>query len=761
MPNAIKLFSTLSLLLIVLSLLPTLIYAGGGAAAAPPAPPPPPPPCPIKSAGCYKVGDVKAAFGELSLSEFGYYLPESKCIVGGCTCGGVPSNVVEQKDPDESSGACTCIAGAFWNTKGRCCGDDSDDCGKVASGVLCSIDANSVSANWIASSTSIGDIRYVGCARAEFLSDGETWIKCSGAFWKKTVGNSEYICIGKGRESIIECCGDGSCKSRVDGKRLSTGQSANPAGYEGDIASPENKTYYCRTDRKFVTDLDVPNSQIEDKALISKQKTTCERAGLAWTGTKCCSEADDANEYYNDPGGKGGCWDNEPVISISIVDGADASVLNYKGEFHGCAIEKTKFNKDNDDLLSIVDQHTGGPLIISHEYCFNDPEQNYYCSYTEKWLPTDYADRTHFSLAPIPSQIQQGECCAKDECWAGEKCIENQKSSPLAQPINGFRCIDGNWTKSAIKSNSDNSVSGYCPKQTQCLVKIFGKEEEQCIESGMYIGDNYCEDGNWTSRTKLLALKLLKLKSGDFTLFCDNRENTLNNLQYLTESNEVAGNVLANLQTNNFCILKTENNIIAATSINKNLEDVSANSLNIFGVTDCEDEALIDDGQYHSCDETNKVWFNMVLKSFIYSPNAITIPSEQELSSTFEEFILNPIKTIIDTIKRLITKPPFDESYLKGIKKFDKLYITEQGSKSIMGSIEGANFKNAVIEYRGFDTDICNLVDKFSQAKKDASSGVSCKKEGNNYYVLVQGSKFTIVDPDFIWPDLTSKLRIK
>ncbi|MBI2658512.1 hypothetical protein HYX05_00205, partial [Candidatus Woesearchaeota archaeon] len=77
------------------------------------------------------------------------------------------------------------------------------------------------------------------------------------------------------------------------------------------------------------------------------------------------------------------------------------------------------------------------------------------------------------------------------------------------------------------------------------------------------------------------------------------------------------------------------------------------------------------------------------------------------------------------------------------------------------GSLEGTNFKNAVIEYNGFETDICKLVEQFSLAKKDASSGISCQKESNNYYVIVQGSQFTTINPESIWPDMSSKLRIK
>ena len=711
------------------------------------------PTCKIKNAGCYKVGDVKVGFGELSPNEFDYYLPESECIKSdGCDCGSVSENVNKEKNPDDSSSACNCIAETNWNSNGKCCGDDADDCGRISSGVLCSMDANLESGQWLQSTSSSGDIRFVGCAKSEYLSDGNTWHKCDGTFWRRTVGNSEYICIGRGKESIVECCGDGSCKSRVDGNRLSTGQSV----------SDSSKTYYCRSDRKFVTDLDVPNSQIKDRTLIGKNAATCEKAGFKWTGTKCCSENDDPNEYYNDIGGIGGCWDKKPVLSISFVDGTDNSVVNFNGEFHGCAIGKSNFPKPNDDLSNLIDKHTGGPLVTNHDYCFNDPEKNFYCSYIEKWLQTDGSDRTHFTFAPILNVNQQGGCCATSECWDGEKCIENQRGDPLAQPVgNNSRCIDGEWTESELRIAFDEGASGFCPKKSQCLANVFGKDEQnQCFESGQYIDDNYCEEGQWSSRTKLLALKLLKLKSDDFTLFCDNRENTLNNLQYVSDSNEIVANILTNIQTNNFCILKSDKAVIAATSINKNLEEIPKDSLNIFGVTSC-DATLIDNGQYHSCDASNKVWYNKRLKSFIYSSTAITVPSEQESPISFEEFIGNPIKNIIASIKRLITSPPFDESYVKGIKKFDKLYITQQGSKSIRGSIEGAQFKNAIIEYQNFDTDICKFAEQFSQAKQDVSSGISCKKEGNNYYVLVQGSQFTNINPESIWIDMTSKLRLK
>ncbi|MBI3027719.1 hypothetical protein HYY70_06435, partial [Candidatus Woesearchaeota archaeon] len=464
MSSTIKIIKILLVVAIIVSIFPNLVFADS------PPPPPPPPPCTIRSAGCYKEGNVKAGFGELSSTTFAYFLTESKCIrAGGCDCRGTPDDVKEETNPDDSNGACNCIAGAGWNAKAKCCGDDESDCGRISTGVLCSIDANREAASWISSSQSLGDIRYVGCDGTESLSDGTTWHKCDGQFWKRTISGNEYICIGRGRESIVECCGDGSCKSRIDGKRLSTGHSVSPAnqqneastinlasnpvglctllniddnpecglestnpacvcipsstkkesfqecvdvpdttinqgGFSGEsaggvvaadslitgaatecttkykcvssqpiqcggppeilcpagyfckfdtnqitgnaVSSGYSKTYYCTPARKFVTDLDVDQLGVS----TSDRQSTCGKAGFTWTGTKCCSEADDIGEYYNDADGVGGCWNKKPILSVNFVEGTDNSVVNFNGEFNGCAIERTNFNTNNDNL---------------------------------------------------------------------------------------------------------------------------------------------------------------------------------------------------------------------------------------------------------------------------------------------------------------------------------------------------------------------------------------------------------------------------
>ena len=86
--------------------------------------------------------------------------------------------------------------------------------------------------------------------------------------------------------------------------------------------------------------------------------------------------------------------------------------------------------------------------------------------------------------------------------------------------------------------------------------------------------------------------------------------------------------------------------------------------------------------------------------------------------------------------------------------------MSAQGGKTIMGSIDGKNYQNAAMQYRGFGDDICSSVASFAASHDDAFSGIVCKKEGSTYYVLVQGSQSTSINPESIWPDLTSKIRL-
>ena len=533
-------------------------------------------------------------------------------------------------------------------------------------------------------------------------------------------------------------------------------------GGSNSTTSLSEVTYYCTPEKKLVTDLDVPEAFKNDKVLLASRKKTCETAGFTWTGTKCCSEADDPEEYYNDPDGKGACWNKEAIISVDFVPESDESVASYAGQFHGCAVEKTNYNTDNDVFLSLTDKFTGDQLIENHGYCFTDPSKSYFCNFNEKWEPAEGIDRGRLSTTPVEGAEVPSGCCGINDCWDGSNCILNQKFNPLAKPLdNKYLCIDGNWKPANLKCTPDTTVcTGYCPDDSQCLISTFSLNGSSCINSSEYVNDNYCDNGNWSSRTKYLALDLLSLRSGNFVMFCDTKDNALNTLKYLTPTKELVSNVLTNLQSNLFCVIKTGDKVIFGTTINKDIESLPLPAIGLLGISGCA-TGLIDDGKYHPCDTSNKVWYNKRMKSIIYSQVPVLLPDTAD-ASLFMTLIYNPIMDIINSIKSLISVPPYDESYLSSIKRFDKLFMSRENGKSIIGTVDGKTLRNAVIRYSGFSSDICNFAGNYNQAKKDAASGISCSKGAENeYYVLIQGSKLTTLNPDLIWPDMTAKLRLE
>ncbi|MBI2134992.1 hypothetical protein HYU09_03300 [Candidatus Woesearchaeota archaeon] len=713
----------------------------------PPPPPPPPPPCGYQTAGCYQDGDIKSDPGSLSAETFSYYLPQNACIGGGCTCGQAGFvSAIKQTDADSSSGACSCISGTSWTESIGCCGDDKADCGLIAEEKrfgevidrqICSMSANLRIGSWFSAEANPGDIVHVGCNDEERLSDGKDWLLCD-SFQIKNVNGHQYLCnASAGKGSWAECCGSSGCNSNTDGKRLSSG---------GSVKSGQT-TYYCASDSTFTTDLD------------TKDQASCQGAGLTWTGTLCCSEADDPGEYYVDAAGtKGGCWNKQRVLTGDTAPNI-GNVANFNGVFYGC-------NVNDASILNIKDTHTNQPLVQNKEYCFQDPGKFYFCSINNKWELAGGQDRSHISTVPQSFQgvQQQSECCSAASCWDGAKCVQNQRNSPNAPAVNGFRCVDGNWINASLKFNPLGDTGGFCPEQGQCFVNAAGNPDDNnkpdknpvCITNEQFIKDNYCESGQWTSRTKFVALQLIDMaKTDDFVVFCDTAENTLNNLNYMVQG-QLVGSLVNPENTNNFCTLIFNDKVIIGTSLNKPVADIRP-FLQTIGIDSCN-AALINDGQYHACDGSSKAWYNQKLNSLVYSKQSFSIGTTNFVD-TFISFIKNPFDSMKSRIRNTIQEP-FDTSYLNSLNSFSKLYVAKNGNKEIRGSVEGRGFKNLIIEYRNFDTDICRFTDQFNEKNRDAGSGIKCSRDGSTFYVLAQGTQFTKINPDVLWNDLTSKLRI-
>ena len=163
----------------------------------------------------------------------------------------------------------------------------------------------------------------------------------------------------------------------------------------------------------------------------------------------------------------------------------------------------------------------------------------------------------------------------------------------------------------------------------------------------------------------------------------------------------------------------------------------------------------------HPCDSSNKLWYSKGLRILIYSKGSINVPSDANLLASFDSLIGTPTKNIVDKTKSLITTPPGDNSFTKPFKRFDSLYFNQIGSRSATSIKEGIGYKNAVVEYKNINNNICQYTDKVNEEMKDAFSGIACKNDGSSFYVLAQGDKLTSFNPDEMWPDLTAKIRLK
>lgn len=486
-------------------------------------------------------------------------------------------------------------------------------------------------------------------------------------------------------------------------------------------------------------------------------------------------------------------------------------VMNYNGNFYGCAI--------NNGLSQYLDRLTNTPLITNQTYC--TLKGDFFCSYEKGWetpnmfngLPRNTTKSTPLDPAIEPST----SCCPAEYCWNGTECVRSEHAIAIPEhPIivsedKMYRCIHGNWNLTIKRWTWDNTAFGYCPTTTQCLVDPEGnagnnnKPEKydgthannpKCIEDIQFIGDHYCDNGTWTSRTKFIVLQLLNLthEKGDpdnYTLFCDYYKLTLNNYDYGVE-NRLRGTHLVSTAKlfltppvpakyscnstipfeciNNFCILRYidlvdgQEKIVFGTSLNQPINSESLSFLEtLVPHRNYCDNPLPSDSLFKQCKSGDKnIWYSDELNSIIFSKQGIDL---EPLSAweAFVKFLKHPIKGLVSWLADLEIITPeeakLDYAFAKEIKDYNRLYINHLNGKSIKAVIEEPtkDEKFLAINYTGFDTDICASVRKYADTHPSfPKKGYTyCNHSDTSYYIL--SDQPTVLD---IWPDFTSKLRI-
>ncbi len=411
-------------------------------------------------------------------------------------------------------------------------------------------------------------------------------------------------------------------------------------------------------------------------------------------------------------------------------------------------------------------------------------------------------------------------CCPQNYCWNGYACVAPMESiTYLAEHISegrDYRCINGEWKHLPVKYDWNEQQWGFCEQEEQCFVlsstegasientaqSFYEGEYPTCINDTEYILDNLCEQGNWTSRTKFVASKLLEVgETDEYVLYCtnyrqalvemDNRENYIGGeFSQVQESTSTLAETLLgpaeqesfftcfdqildpegrrlvrdkdNTCVNNVCVLQFKEGgdfkVAFATTLNKNLtsEDSFLLALNV--PQDQLNQVCTGSEGFVQCDLAGldipgNLWYSPELNAVIYGKEGIQLDP-------------NLLERIRDWFRNFFGVPSelSDEAtFLSQARNFRELYLSHKSGKEVRAMQEILGSKQTLTaEYARFQTPVCDyirtlrlppeveaeLLETLSEREK-----VSCSSVNETQRVEI------IAGLDFFWPQLTANLR--
>jgi hypothetical protein len=394
----------------------------------------------------------------------------------------------------------------------------------------------------------------------------------------------------------------------------------------------------------------------------------------------------------------------------------------------------------------------------------------------------------------------QSACCPQSSCSLNGICYPNMLNIQNAQPVivnsQERLCHNGEWTGAAYKIALDGFSSGYCALQSQCLVNPSGVPDSltnpKCVNSGQSFQHAYCDAGNWTSSTSLVAQAMVDFAQNkgltQYTLFCDDLDVSLNYLGVLATSG--SGN---NMQTeellrglsqidssqnfnkcngvdcvNNFCVLNAkldgelnDNQIIIGTSTNIPVSNTSIGLGAVFNLTSCNPQST----SLTKCGNTK--WYHDGAKR-------ITIYNGPEGSFSLGTSF-NRIVNWISGVFGNSIQPSLTGAFAKS-KLFERLYVAKTTNKA-QGFGFAENFfdydaqsevRLLYVEYTfsGNAQQIATSQARVCQIVADLSDQLKLQTGQNNQLKCVEKTSGVIIsavgiDEEFIWTRLTSQLRFE
>lgn len=551
------------------------------------------------------------------------------------------------------------------------------------------------------------------------------------------------------RAQVGVCCGDSSLEECVPG-HIGTGGKAYFTGNYTNSSS--GMRIYCNSDGTWGNDLDSPEDQAacslianatgryccsEDDDMATWWKESYSDPGSAFGGCfKGIGQRNNRNLTYN-----GVNYNNVMVLDGQFL-GCGFNDSLFQGEYNlnnpSLCVPGAGGRLSQACLQNIEDWPNPGngtafrtnyPLIRNQSYCsYITVNSNlYFCSYNNVWNRTT-VDSFHNSVVPAnlfsyfrsqyqssggdPDDLTPANCCLPNQCWnpltrACEAAVADMNAGRYAlSPTEIYKCVGGEWTNIAggvAKVTPDGCDSGFCPEANQCLFSLTGDPARnnnvtpylvppQCIRDGQYLGDYLCRNGVWTTRTKLLAMKLASLVSDTATL-----TNPPDKYQLMcAPANQVLNNLQSQGLTNAFCVLNWNDQRIIGTTLNQPL--VASNhadfmayleqsfwmsyprNLNfppdtVFNYASCP--PLADFGQCMSIvDSRNGKSYLKLYYDNAYGMVIISNADVNGLSPSFGQEICND-PDFPNWLKWLCPVPGDIEEILSGMRSFNRLFISK------------------------------------------------------------------------------------
>jgi opacity protein-like surface antigen len=360
-----------------------------------------------------------------------------------------------------------------------------------------------------------------------------------------------------------------------------------------------------------------------------------------------------------------------------------------------------------------------------------------------------------------------------------------------------------------LKQSWDRKESGFCPGPGMCLVTASPDANEdwngmpnkyfsdppgpKCIDDGQYILDYFCEDGQWTTRTKLLGLSLLdfaQTKSNNYVLFCDDYKNALNQYQYIVGSGgntklvedlfkdyrcEQPNSTTRTTCTNHFCVLKYRGGTAVATSLNTGVDDEDYSFL--FALNDSEDacdnvQSSSDITNWQQCTgwaKTGRVYYNPALNAIIHFSTS-DAPTSSDYSAIFASFVEPEFDDINAYVKNNVADPDVSAlnfSFFKDTGLYNHWYYSRQLNKYVFGFLEkdrtefGYDYLGMKYSGYAFGSGACDYMFK-QYGTNNKGRGVFCDSQsGSDFFVVAKGARNSESPLIDAWQDLDSKLRPK